>query len=276
VFSSEWTLKQDEVWQELRARGKLHYVLRIWVVGWGLTTALAFNIITNIPPDFGNIAEIVFRLILSFIAFPATGLLFGLGSCPVLVHRRRWPAHATDERGRDPLSIDERLIGRDVVGQIALVDTTEHAQEGSQCGASTFATVAMHLADAVSIIVARPFVLAVLDRRVRRRHPLVAPILIRVDDRPDRWNRLGDDAFAGDTIRMSDDPAAFFAGLSADDMDDRRPVVVHRPVTWSFVRSTARWIIGVEMGRTFFPPRSDTVRRPRMSRPAWFRLAHCH
>jgi hypothetical protein len=226
---------------------------------------------SNSTEQWGPTADLISVAALALSVIYAEG-----GSCPVLVHRRRRPAHATDERGRDPLGIDECLIGRDVVGQVALVNTAEHAQEGSQCGASTFATVAMHLADAVSIVISRPFVLAVIDGRMSRSHPVVAPILIRVDDRPDRWNRLGDDAFAGGTIRMSDDPTAFFARLSADDMDERRPIVVHRPVTWSLVRPTARWVIGVAMRGTFFPPRSDTARRPRTSRPASFRLTHCH
>jgi hypothetical protein len=96
------------------------------------------------------------------------------------------------------------------------VDTAEHAQEGSQCGASSLATVAVHLADAVSIIVSRPFVLAMIDGRVRRCHPVVAPILIRVDDGASSWNRLGDDAYAGSAIRMSDDPTPLF-GLHPSD-----------------------------------------------------------
>jgi hypothetical protein len=62
---------------------------------------------------------------------------------------------------------------------------------------------------------------------------------------------------------VPDHPAAFFFCLAADDVDDRRPVVVHRSVSRSLVRTSAGWIVWVTMGRTFFPRRSGRPHRPR-------------
>jgi hypothetical protein len=47
------------------------------------------------------------------------------GSYPVVVHGRWRPAHAADQRGGDPFGVDERLVGRDVGGEVALMHTTE-------------------------------------------------------------------------------------------------------------------------------------------------------
>ena len=128
------------------------------------------------------------------------------------------------ESGRNPLGI----ALREVVCQIVLVNTVEHAQEGPQCGASILAISAMHLTNATSIIISRSFVLAVVDHRVSRQHAVLAPIIIRVDYCASRWNGLSNDAIVGGTIGISDHPTTIFAGLTANTMDGVMLVIVHR------------------------------------------------
>jgi hypothetical protein len=82
----------------------------------------------------------------------------------------------------------------------------------------------MDLAHAISIVVARPLVVAVIDRGVWQIHSLVTAVLIRIHHRRVVWDRLSENALTGDLVAVPDQWAAFFARLAADDVDDRRPV----------------------------------------------------
>jgi hypothetical protein len=46
------------------------------------------------------------------------------------------------------------------------MDTPERSQEGAQPRARPFAAIAVNLPHAITIVIARPLVLAVIDRRV--------------------------------------------------------------------------------------------------------------
>src|SRR5262249_46585362 len=90
------------------------------------------------------------------------------GSCPI--SRRRLvgrPAHSADQGWRDPLGIDERLVGRNIQLQIRFMHAAERAQEGAQARASPFTRVAMHFPHIIAIVIARPLVLSVIDCRMR-------------------------------------------------------------------------------------------------------------
>jgi hypothetical protein len=113
----------------------------------------------------------------------------------------------------------------------------------------------MDFAHAIAIIITRPLVLRMIDGPVILLDPMVAAVLVRVDDRPITWNGFGQDTVASGFIAMPNHPTALFARFTADDMNDRRSVVVIAAVSWLLIRSTARWIIWVPMGCTFFPPR---------------------
>ena len=61
------------------------------------------------------------------------------------------------------------------------MDAAECPQECAEGCAGSFTAVAMHLALAVAIVIARPLVLTVIDSRVGGRHPVIAAALVRVD-----------------------------------------------------------------------------------------------
>ena len=87
------------------------------------------------------------------------------------------------------------------------------SQERSEPCSRPFTPIAMHFAYAIAIVITRPFVLSVVDRRVVLLDSVVAAILVGVDNRPRRWNGFGQNAVAGRFVAMPDDPTAFFASL---------------------------------------------------------------
>src|SRR6266508_1348050 len=133
----------------------------------------------------------------------------------------------------------------------------------------------MDLAHAISIVVARPLVLAVIDRGVWQVHSVVTAVLIRIHHRRVVWDRLSENALTRDLVAVPDNPAAFFARLAADDMNDRRSIIVVRAVPPLFVRAPTRRIVHVAMWRTFFPQRSGRAHPPRTFDHSSYRLARC-
>jgi hypothetical protein len=123
----------------------------------------------------------------------------------------------------------------------------------SEPSSRSFTTIAVHFAYAIAIVITRPFVLSVIDRRVVLRDPVVTAILIGVDNRPLRWNGFGQNAVAGSLVAMPDYPTTLFARLATDDMNDRRPIVVIGAMSRLFIRAATGWIVRVAMRRTFFP-----------------------
>src|SRR5262245_37449092 len=111
----------------------------------------------------------------------------------------------------------------------------------------------MHFSHTIAIVIPRPLVLSVIDGRMRQLQPLVTAILVRIDHRGITRDGLAENALAGTFVTVTDHPAPLLPTVSADDMNDRRPVIVVRTVTPVFVRAAARGIVHVAMRRTFFP-----------------------
>ena len=131
----------------------------------------------------------------------------------------------------------------------------EWPQEGAQRGTCPFTGVAMNLAHTIAIVIARPFVLTVIDGRMRQLQAMVTAILVRIDDRRVCWHGFGQNALTGGLVTVTNHPAALFATLAADDMNDRRPVVVVGAMARLFIGAAAGRIGWVAMRRTFFPRR---------------------
>ncbi len=55
---------------------------------------------------------------------------------------------------------------------------------------------------------------------------MVAAVLVGIDDRCITRHGFAQNTMAGGLITVSDDPAALFAGLATDDMNDGRAVIV--------------------------------------------------
>ncbi len=101
-------------------------------------------------------------------------------------------AHSMNNGTRDPLGIGHRLIGCHVASKVLFVNPLERSQERTQPRARSFAAIAMHFADAVFIIVARPLAVAVRRTSVTHRRGLglefvgdrqIPAPLVRVEDR---------------------------------------------------------------------------------------------
>jgi len=116
---------------------------------------------------------------------------------------------------------------------------------------------------AVAIVIARPLMLAVIDRSVRQLQPVVAAVLIRIDHHRAVWHGFGQNALTSRLVAVGDHPTAFFAALPADHVNDWWAVVVKGAMPRLFIRAAARQVVRIVMRRTFFPPRFGTARRPR-------------
>jgi hypothetical protein len=117
------------------------------------------------------------------------------------------------------------------------------------------------LAHTIAIVITRPLVLSMIDGRVLRRDSMVASVLVRIDDCPIGRDCFGQNAMTCRLVAVTDHPAALFARLAADDMNDRRAVVVIGAMPRLLIRAAAGWIVWVAMRVAFFPPRSVLQRR---------------
>src|SRR3712207_5833062 len=94
---------------------------------------------------------------------------------------------------------------------------------------------------------------------------MVTAVFIRIDDRRVTGDRFAENPVTGGLVAMSNHPTPLFPGLAADNMNDRRPVVVIGAVARLLVGASSRQVVGGAMGRTFFPPRSGKSHPPRTS-----------
>src|SRR5262245_36034760 len=99
----------------------------------------------------------------------------------------------------------------------------EWPHQGAQRGTCPFTGVAMNLSHTIALVIARPFVLTVIDCRMRQLQAMVTAILVRIDDRRVCWHGFGQNALTGGLITVTNQRAALFASLAADDLNDRRP-----------------------------------------------------
>ena len=76
--------------------------------------------------------------------------------------------HPPEHRRGDALGIRHGFVGRHIVGQIVLADTAKGPHQRAQTTPCAFTTVAMNLANAIAIVIARPFLQTVADAGVAR------------------------------------------------------------------------------------------------------------
>src|SRR5690242_14773201 len=120
---------------------------------------------------------------------------------------------------------------------------SERPQEGAQSSAGSFTRVAVDFPHAVTIVIARPLVLAVINRRVRQIQPVVTAVLIRIDHRRVVWDGFGQNALTGGLVAVGDHPTAFFATLPADNVNDWWAVVVIGAMPRLFIRAAPRRVV---------------------------------
>jgi hypothetical protein len=155
-----------------------------------------------------------------------------------------------------------------------------HATEGAQVGpeprASSFTGVAVHLPPAIGIIIPRPFVHPVADSRMARMAAPIALPLVGVELCAASRNVFGDKAAARLRVGVITHPKAVFARLPRHHTDDGWAIIGIGPMPLALIGPAARRIVGVAMGRAFFPPRSDTVHRPQRPYHASHQPARSH
>ncbi len=67
----------------------------------------------------------------------------------------------------------------------------KRSQERAERCTCSFTTVAMDFAYTIAIVITRPLIRSVIDGRMLRLDPVVAAVLVGVDDRPLGWDGFG-------------------------------------------------------------------------------------
>ena len=125
----------------------------------------------------------------------------------------------------------------------------------------------MDLTSAVPIIIARPFVDAVVDRGLGWMTAPVALPLIGIQPRAASRKVFEDEPMTSPPVRVVAHPKPLLPRLTRDDTDDRGPIVGVGAVAFALIRASAGRVMRVAMGRAFFPRRSDTTRPPQRRCP---------
>jgi len=98
--------------------------------------------------------------------------------------------------------------------QIGFMDAPKHSQIGPQRGTGSFTGIAMDLAFAVSIVIARPLICAMADRRMFRNASWIAGRLIGVQHRATSRDILVNQFVARPLICMATYPETMLAALA--------------------------------------------------------------
>jgi hypothetical protein len=178
------------------------------------------------------------------------------GSCKAQVQSDQ----GRDELGRYTLEIDAEFAHGNVSTQVSLVNTAKRTQEITGRSPQALHRVGMNFADAVAVIISRPFSLTMTDRGMGSDDMVVATPLVREDLGTDS-GRLVNVLAQGFLVGMMNDPQSNLAGFSANRAHNRRAIVLVRPMSTLVVGSASGWVAWIAMGVTFFPPRSETSHR---------------
>ena len=143
------------------------------------------------------------------------------------------------------------------------MNTSKHTQVGAERRAGSLAGIAVDFAAAIPIIIPGPLVHAMAHGGMGRMAATIALPLVRVQDCAVAWDILGNEIVAGTLVRMIAHPETLFARLSRDHADNRGTIVRIGAVPSPLIGPPPGWVMGIRMGRAFFPPRSDRARRPR-------------
>ena len=148
---------------------------------------------------------------------------------------------------------------RQIAFQILFMNPAEGSQKITGCRPQTFDSIGMDFAHAITIVISRPFTLAVTDCAVGPLDSIVAwPFIgVTLGCLPGVTMHVLPQSL---TVRMLTDSQATLPTLSTNGSDNRWPVIFIRPVPTLLVSSATRRIIRIRVLFAFFPPRSDTSR----------------
>jgi hypothetical protein len=169
--------------------------------------------------------------------------------------------------GCDSFRIDEGFIRRHVEMQVLLMNAPKTTQIGPERCTRPLTAIAVDLAAAISIIIPRPLVHTMSNRGMGGMAPPIALPLVGIELRAVNRDVLRYQCCAGTPISMVANPEALLTGVPRDDADNRRTVVGVCPMPSPLIGPPPGRILGVRMGRAFFPPRSGIARRPQRPCP---------
>jgi hypothetical protein len=178
---------------------------------------------------------------------------FVIGSCVANVHFPGTNAHSLDQMGRNPFRIQHRFIGCHIEMQVVLVDPSKGPQIGAERRPCPFAGIAVDLASAITLVIARPFMHAVADSRMGWMTATVALPFIGVAYRARNRDVCRDQVITGGGGRVGADSETALARVPRDEADDGGTIVGAGPVPVPLVGSPPGRILGVRMGHAFFP-----------------------
>jgi hypothetical protein len=156
------------------------------------------------------------------------------------------------------------------------VDTPEGTQVGTKRRPRPLTGVAMDLALAVAVVIARPFAHPVGNRGMARMAPSLTLPFIGIEPRAPGGHVVGNKVVTGGPVRMVADPPALLAGVARDDAEDGGTIVGIGAVPFALMGASTGWIGGIAMRRAFFPPRCGPARRPQRRCRSSHRSARSH
>jgi hypothetical protein len=170
--------------------------------------------------------------------------------------------------GCDAFGIDHGFIRCHVEVQVLLMHAPKHPQVDPKRRARSLAGVAVDLTAAIPISIPGPLMYTVADRGMVRMTPPIALPLVGIELRATGGYVLCDQGSTRTRIGMVADPEALLTRVPRDETNNGRAVIGVGPMPSPLIGTPPGRILGVRMGRAFFPPRSGTVRRPQRPYPA--------
>ena len=142
------------------------------------------------------------------------------------------------------------------------MNTPKHPQERAQACPGSFAGMAVDLALAIAIIIARPRAHAMTDGRMGRMTATRALPFIGIQPCAAHGDVGGDQVMAGPRVRVSAHPEAGLTRLPRHHTQNQWAIVGRGPMPLALVRASTWRVMRGAMGGAGFPPRSGSVRQP--------------
>jgi hypothetical protein len=150
-----------------------------------------------------------------------------------------------------------------ITRQICFVNTSIRAQEVAQSCPTAFVGIDMHFSNAISIVIASPFVLSMAHGMAYALQVIVAIIFIGVE----RGFPLGEALYKGaECVALSvlHNTDTHLTRFSTNHCTNWRSVILVGAASTPFVGSAPRWILWISVPFSFFPQRSGTFRQSRL------------
>ena len=125
--------------------------------------------------------------------------------------------------------------------QVLLVDTAEGTEIRPERRARPFATIAVDLTAAITIVIPGPFAGTVAHGGVGGVAPMIALPLVRIEPRAVGRNVVGNQLVAGSRVRVITHPEALLTCLPRDHTDNRWAIVAIGTMPLALIGATEQW-----------------------------------